>query len=124
MKFTVFELDLLSNVVVNANTRGVNIKELRLIDNCVKLLQSQIPTKPEGLDPKLMETATEEEKQEALEKFHKNQVLHFETEVEIDLPTSFLVLIKHRFQAFNGFQAHPQGREKLLALAEKLGVTE
>lgn len=113
MKLTVQELGTIIEVMNIRSNRHSTIKDLRLLDSVVQMLLDFMPKTPE-----LPVDATDEQKAE----YEKEVAEYPSYEVEINFMRTHLDVIKNKMNTTNVFFDDKTSREKILALAEKIGL--
>lgn len=113
MKLTVQELATIIEVTNIRSNRNCTIKDLRLIDDVVKMLMEQMPQAP--VEPT-------DKTPEALEAYKKECDEYHTYEIEVDIRKTALDVIKIKLSNTNVFFDDKATRERVLALADKLGL--
>lgn len=102
-KLMVIELLLLKDVLNGRENKGYGLKDVRLIEKASEVISALIPEQSKDMTP-----------QQAGE--WGNQI------VEVELTQPVFETIKIKYINFSGFLNDVQGRQVVIALAEKLGI--
>lgn len=120
--FNVNDLQLISGVL-GQPSQPAGVKDIRVIDGIVNLINKSIPnkpTRPERLDDG--KNYDEKEYQEAVAKWQIEAQSFQDKEVDIPFTNLHLGIIKHRISKFNGFSTDGESRKRVIELADKLNI--
>jgi hypothetical protein len=129
MKFSVFDIQTIQQILNMRTGQGATIKDIRVIDAVVLAMKKALPEPPAPPTMRAIKEGdaphTEEEKkafqQEALN-YNVTMQAFSDQEVEVELTTPSLALIKQRLQGFSGYFTDEDARKKIISLADKLGL--
>lgn len=128
--YTVFDLRTLVQIINQRGTRGVGIKDVRMIDSALKKIRAAIPEEPVRPEIRKLDGKDDKHTPEELTEFNTKMDEYVKAMgIWVDQPLpdfSFtdldLVIVKNRFKAFDGFFTDDGVRDQVIALADKLGV--
>lgn len=127
--FTVAELQTINGVLGQAGPGS--IKDLRLLESISKKIVKIIPkppappAPPKAFDTKDEKIPSDEDKkahQEANKVWQEELKQYPDTEVDITFTNTEIGIIKTKVEGFGSFYSEHQARQRILGLADKLGI--